>query len=255
MIWVLSTFREGPKLLDRCLASICEQRGVDFAAIVCDDRSRDHEVSEVLDKWRDRLPEGSVIRRNPKHLGPLRSQVESIRAVEMAPDDCICWVDGDDALNGPDALRLVAHVYRNPVVDCTYGSYVPDPPSKTCPPVRQIPRDVCERGEYRAWAARHGIWFNHLRSCRRRVFDAIPDSYFVKDGRWLRCCADTSIYTAVLELAGGRHVMIEHPLIRYTSDRPEAEWRTRAQEVRRTGAWIYSLPPLAPLPAVVEVVE
>lgn len=248
--FTISCFRDGPDLLDRCLESIAAQQDVDVSAVVCDDRSRDHAVTDVLHKWRDHLPEGSVIRRNPKHYGPLRSQVESIRSVEMAPDDVLVWVDGDDRLNGPDALAKLARVYRNPLVDVTYGSYEPDPPSKTCPPVRPIPRDVCAGGGYRAWHARRGCWYNHLRTMRRRVFDAIPDSHFVRDGRWLMSCADHALFVPALELAGGRHVMLEDKLLLYTSDRDTAEWRTRAQEVRRNSQWILSLPPLAPLPPV-----
>lgn len=247
---VLVAFRNRADLLDRCLQSIAEQTDHDFAVIVADDASDEAAVDDVLAAWvLDQPHDGWFTFRRPERLGTLHNQVDAIRSVPMAADDVIVFVDGDDRLAHPGALERVRAEYQSGPVELTYGSYQPDPPSSTCPAVRPIPADVCRRrGGYRQWARRNGTVWNHLRTMRRRIFDAIPVSYFVRDGDWLQTCPDHALMTPALELAGGRHRMIDDTLLLYTSDRPDAEWRVGSEVELRNYPWVMSRPPLRPLP-------
>lgn len=247
-LWCVVAFRNRGDLLDRCLQSIAEQTDHDFGVVVADDASTDTDVADVMVRWAREQPGWLMVTR-VERLGTLHNQVDAIRAAPMAADDVIVFVDGDDRLAHPGALERVRAEYQSGPVELTYGSYQPDPPSSTCPAVRPIPADVCRRrGGYRQWARRNGTVWNHLRTMRRRIFDAIPVSYFVRDGVWLQTCPDHALMTPALELAGGRHRMIDDTLLLYTSDRPDAEWRVGGEPELRNYPWVMSRPPLRPLP-------
>lgn len=243
-------FRNRPDLLERCLQSLATQSDDDYGVIVADDASDEDGVDDVRERWvLDQPHDGWFTFRRPERLGTLHNQVAAIRAVTMAPDDVLVFVDGDDRLAHDDVLARLREVYSDRRVDLTYGCYEPDPPSSTCPAVRPIPARVFrQRGGYRRWALQNGTVWNHLRTMRRRIFDGIPDDYFVRDGEWLQTCPDHALMTPGLELAGGRHLMIDETLLLYTSDRPDAEWRVGGEGIRENYPWVMARPALRPLP-------
>ena len=112
----------------------------------------------------------------------------------------------------------------------------------------EVPNAVLTRW-WRRWDQAIEV-FDHtvLRTFRRRIFDAIPESYLVRDGEWLDACPDHALMTPALELAGGRHRMIDETLLIYTSDRPDAEWRVDGARINHHMGWVLKRPPLQPLP-------
>jgi glycosyltransferase involved in cell wall biosynthesis len=246
--YVLVAFRNEPRLLSRCLQMLDAQDDEDFHVVIADDASEDSGVDAVLTNYLDREHfDNWTVLRNETRLRTLHNQVQAIRSVEMNPEDVIVFCDGDDRLARHDTLSTLRGYYTDDV-DLTYGSYEPDPPSETCPSIELIPYDVCaKRGGYRQWARSHGTRWNHLRTFRRRIFDAIPESYFIHDGEWLTACPDHALMTPALELAGGRHRMIPETMLIYTSDRPDAEWRVDAEGIHRHYGWVIRQPALNPL--------
>lgn len=245
---VIIAFMDAPYLLDRCLQSVAAQDDGAFDVCIVDDYSSERGCWAVAHAWAD--PRGWKVQHNPEHYGTLRSQVTGIRSMEMDDAAPIIVLDGDDAFAHERVVSTIRRVFADPMLDVSFGNYESVPYSPTCPPVRPIPASVCREGRYREWARTFGTCWNHARCYRRRIFDEIPDSHYIKDGEWLQAGGDHATMTAALELAGGRHAMLSEVLISYTSDRPEAEWRTRADEVQRNCEWVYSRPPLKPLPAM-----
>lgn len=252
-LYVIMAFRNRPDLLGPSIESVVTQSDTGFHLIVGDDASDP-------DPALDRLLEGAVVsptvtvHRNPERIGVVGNQATLIRSVEMAPEDVIVFLDGDDRLAHPGVLARVREVYKDPMIDLTYGNYRPDPPHDGCPPVKPIPPEVCaKRGGYRRWAARNGTAWNHLRTMRRRIFDAIPESSMKMNGKWLDGGADYAVMTPGLELAGGRHFMFSEVLVLYTSDRPDAEWRSKSEGIAQGRRYTARRAPLNPLRPLKEI--
>lgn len=246
--WVVVAFRNRADLLHGSLRSIGEQLDEDFGVLIGDDASDDPDVPMELEIYSALHPDWYIHQR-PKRLNVIGNQVSLIRSVDMAPEDVIVFLDGDDRFAHPHVLELLRQIYEDPMVDLTYGSYRPDPPDAGCLMARPIPTDVCEKkGGYRAWARGHGTAWNHLRTFRRRIFDAIPESHMKAQGRWLEGGADFAMMNPALELAGGRHRFIEDVLVIYTSDRLDAEWRSQTPGIKFTHRYIRRQRPLMPLP-------
>lgn len=251
-LYVVTAFKNRPDLLEPCLETIAAQTDPDFEVLVGDDASDEPGVGEVLDEFEGR--QGWHIFRHPERLGVVGNQASMIRDTPMNPEDVVAFLDGDDRFAHPEVISRLMDVYASTNVDVTYGNYAPDPPDPGCPPVKPIPPEVCaKRGAYRRWVRANGTCWNHLRTMRRRIFDAIPESYMKIDGQWLDGGADFALMTPGLELAGGRHHMFEEVLVLYTSDRPDAEWRSLSEGIARGRKYTNTRPPLRSIPPLKEI--
>lgn len=246
-LWVVCAFRNRGDLLGPCLASIAAQDDSDFGVLIGDDASDDRTVGPVLaDASRDH-PDWVIVRRD-RRMSVVGNQATLIRSQEMDPADVLVFLDGDDRFAHPSVLSRLREVYADGAIDLTYGSYRPEPPDPGCQMARPIPTEVCsEFGGYRRWARSNGTAWNHLRTFRRRIFDAIPPGHLKRNNRWLEGGADFAMMTPALELAGGRHQFIPEVLVVYTSDRPDAEWRTQTPGIRVTHRYVNSRRPLRAL--------
>lgn len=247
-LWVICAFRNRPDLLGPSLASIAAQDDANFGVLIGDDASDDPGVGPVLADFGNDHPDWLIARR-PRRINVIGNQVNLIRSVPMGPADVLVFLDGDDRFAHNGALSRVRAEYLDGDVDLTYGSYRPVPHDPGCQMARPIPHEVCAKvGGYRVWARSNGTAWNHLRTFRRRIFDAIPESHLKRHGQWLEGGADFAMMNAGLELAGGRHRYIPDVLVHYTSNRPDAEWRVQTPGIRMTHRWIRSRRPLRPLP-------
>jgi glycosyltransferase involved in cell wall biosynthesis len=232
---------ERPDLLERCIASIAAQT-LPFIACIADDASEDPGVFRVI---RSTLADDNrfIALFQNENVGTLHNQCDAVDDLCDDDDDIIVYVDGDDRLAHPQVLERLAMAYGNPNVQLTYGSYKPDPFSRTDPGCRAYPQPIIDRGDYRAYAAlRRGICFNHLRTFKFRLFRHMdPEVDFKIDGEWMRTSSDTATMIPGLELAGPKgHRYIRDVLYLYTSDRPESEWRRWPQDVDRDHRHVFT---------------
>lgn len=251
--YVIMAFRNRADLLAPSINSVLRQNDLGYHLLIGDDASeRDPRVDVVLRDASD--AERVTVHRHPERLGVVGNQATLIRSVPMQPTDVIVFLDGDDRFAHDDVIGRLREVYSNPAIDLSYGNYEPDPPHPGCPPVKPIPPEVCAKpGGYRRWVRANGTCWNHLRTMRRRIFDAIPESYMKIDGQWLDGGADFALMTPGLELAGGRHHMFDEVLVLYTSDRPDAEWRSLSEGIARGRKYTNTRPPLRSIPPLKEI--
>lgn len=244
--WVIVAFRNRAELLLRCLESIDAQCDPGFSVLIGDDASDESRASGVGLDWGSYLPVRERQRwryvRRAERFGTLRNQVDLIRSVGMDPDDVIVFVDGDDRLAHPCALSILREAYSDGTL-LTYGSYDTDPPSDTCSPAEPYPPNILRSRQFR----RAGHRFNHLRTMRRCVFDAITDDDLMVDGRWPMAGGDYAMMMPALELAAPRIKVIRSVLYTYTSDREDSDWRVNAAELNTVHRAIARKPRKAPL--------
>lgn len=246
--YVIMAFRNRPDLLRPSILSVLNQNDLGYHLLIGDDDSEpSQELEAVLaDAWvMDRI----TVHRHPERLGVVGNQATLIRSVPMNPEDVIVFLDGDDRFAHDDVIGRLREVYSDPMIDLTYGSYAPVPPDAGCKPARPIPPEVCRTvGGYRKWVrANSGVPWNHLRTMRRRIFDAIPKQRMKREGRWLEGAADYALMDPAFELAGGRHFMFDEVLVLYTSDRPDAEWRSKSEVLKADRRYLSRQRPLRPM--------
>jgi glycosyltransferase involved in cell wall biosynthesis len=226
------------KWLKGTLDSIVEQVYSNYDVCVVDDASTDEGQAQFIEEYCKRYDWSYILR--DKHVGAMANQVAAINEICDDDDDVIVIVDGDDRLADPGVLSYLDAVYRKGTVDMTYGSYTPEPPSKTCPMSRDYPHEVVMSGNYRAWTRKHGIMFNHLRTFKYKLFRQMDEDVDFKwpNGEWFEACADTAIMIPALELSRGRWRHLTKKLYVYNSENPISDWRKRADTINKTHEYI-----------------
>lgn len=229
--------------IPNCLRSIQDQ-DQPFEVVVIDDASPDSgRQADFIQGWCDSAGDNWQCIIHAENQGALYSQVEAIRSLDCDDDDVIVFLDGDDYFLNPRVLTLVQDVYdANPQALMTYGNYIPVPPDAGCPRPYDYPVECRLSNDYRN-ARKWGIGFNHLRTVKYKVFKHLTDEDFLDaDGSWYHVAGDTAVMIPCLELSGGKHVFIQDPLVAYTSDSPQADWRLNASEINRIHDRIFSQP-------------
>ncbi|MDE0419630.1 MAG: glycosyltransferase [Gammaproteobacteria bacterium] len=184
--------------LCRCIESMRRQRGEDWGAVVFDDAS-DSQFAEYFEiAWKP-LEDRCTIVRNRRRQGLLANLVTAIRHVCADPETVVVTLDADDALIGKGVLQRLATEYRRGA-DVTVGSMLRTDKAATYPVCFDNPR-----------RHRGGNVWQHLRSFRKRLFDAIPDEDLRLDGEYVDLANDWAYMLPIVEMAD-HPVYIEEPL-------------------------------------------
>lgn len=223
---IVMTGRNCAPWAQRALESVARQHG-DFRVHVTDDASDDATPEIVTEFCRhdDRFTP-TLITGSPN--GTMRNQYEAWNALQPDDGDVIVWVDLDDRLyRDNDTFAILDREYDAGAL-VTYGSYIPDPPSDTCPRVFPYPPDIRDAGLIRTYTRKRigGIRFNHLRTVSWTVLQRIPAGVLQdRARRWFTSGPDFAVMIPAIELAGQHTHFIPEILYAYTSDNPYSEWR------------------------------
>lgn len=199
-VFVVCGRNVAPGRLRRCFDSMRRQRGPRWGAVIVDDASdaahREHFDNAVLGFER------ATIIRNRHRRGLLANMVTAIRSACANPETVIVTLDADDALLGDDVLLRLAAEYRRGA-DVTVGSMLRTD--------KQVDYPVCFN---RPREHRGGNVWQHLRSFRKRLFDAIPDDMLRLDGEYVDRANDWAYMLPIVELAENP-TYIDTPLYLY----------------------------------------
>ena len=203
--------------LRRCLISLCRQRGPLWGAIVIDDAS-DNGAAEDLEMLCAPLQERVTLIRNRSRRGTLANLHRAIHEFMSDPDTVVLTLDADDALLGPGVLERVAREYETGA-DVTVGS------------MRRTDKDRSYQVDLADPRGRRGgnVW-QHLRSFRRRLFQAIDVEDLKLDGRWIEEANDWAFMIPIVEMARSP-VHIPEPLYLYDPS-PDKLRRSERREAR-----------------------
>ena len=174
--------------LRRCIDSMLRQQGPRWGAVVFDDAS-DPMFAEHFEIAWGALGERCTIVRNRRRRGLLANMVTAIRMTCADPASVIVTLDADDALIGDGVLSRLAAEYERGA-DVTVGSMLRTDKAADYPVCFDRPRE--HRGG--------NVW-QHLRSFRKRLFDAIPDDALQLDGEYIDLANDWAFMLPIVEMA------------------------------------------------------
>lgn len=190
-VFVVSGRNVPPGRLRRCIDSMLRQKGEDWGAVVFDDAS-EAQFAEYFEIAWGPLADRCTIIRNRRRQGLLANMVTAIRHVCADPETVVVTLDADDALMGEGVLQRLATEYRKGA-DVTVGTMLRTDKAVTYPVCFDDPR-----------RHRGNVW-QHLRSFRKRLFDAIPDEDLRLDGEYIDLANDWAYMLPIVEMA-------EHPV-------------------------------------------
>lgn len=199
-IFIVAGRNVPPGRFRRCLESLLVQTRRDWGAIIIDDASHHSladEYEELLRPYHERI----TLVRNYERRGLLANMVTAIRACSD-PESVVITLDADDALLGKGALERVAQAYEAGA-DLTVGSMLRTDKHKMYPVQFENAR-----------TSRGGNVWQHLRTFKKYLFDAIPDESLRLDGAYVDLANDWAYMLPLVELASCP-VWLREPLYLY----------------------------------------
>lgn len=248
MFKIISTGWNCIEFAEQTLRSIKEQSCQDFQVSIAYEATDAGEVDVLRDivnrmGFEDQL---MAVRWPSAYLFDVESRYVATVATNPQDNDIIVTLDLDgDAFAHPDVLAHLLEYYSEDTL-LTYGNYEPLPPDAGCPAVSHYPPDVVATRSYRQFGE---VRFNHLRTMKGCVFNAIPVEQFQfaagpKQGQWYTKGNDVEWTFCGLELVGNRFKVIDEVLLHYNSINPNSNWRIAPGETHECLRDFLNRPPL-----------
>lgn len=177
-----------PERFRRCWESVRRQSVTEWGAIVVDDASSPWIADEIAQILAGDAHRVSFLRRR-RRAGLLANTVHAIRHLCAERDQVMVTLDADDCLIGHDVLSELAGAY-DAGADLTVGSMLRTDKQPHYPVTFGDPR-----------ANRGGNVWQHLRSFKKGLFDAIPDGDLRLDGRYVDLASDWAFMIPMVEAA------------------------------------------------------
>lgn len=200
-VFVITGRNVPPGRAQRCVESLVAQRKTDWGAVLIDDGSSElHRMSllHAIAPWHDSI----TLIQPRERCGQMANLVLAIRHICTNPESVIITLDLDDVLLDTAVLERVEAEY-NRGADVTVGSMLRTDKHVEYPVTFDSPR-----------RARGGNVWQHLRTFRKRLFDAIPDYDLRIDGQYAEIAVDWAFMIPIVEMAE-RPMWIREPLYLY----------------------------------------
>ena len=197
-----------PARFRRCFESLIAQEGDDWGVVVTDDASTNGfgDYAEMLfATYADRV----TVLRNGRRRGGLYNTWNAVTNFCANPETVIITLDADDALIGGNALSRVRSAYEEGA-DLTVGSMLRLDKESNYPVDFSNPR---------SW--RSNVW-QHLRTFKKYLFDAISVEDFKLDGEWIDLAGDWAFMVPMVEMATSP-IYIAEPLYLYEPASPKTQ--------------------------------
>lgn len=201
-----------PERFRRCWDSVIRQNRSDWGAVVIDDSSDPwitEELDHILAAYQSQV---SFITRR-RRAGLLANTVYAVRHMCASPDQIMVTLDADDHLIGCGVLDHLAEIYDDGA-DLTVGSMLRTDKNSDYKVNLDNPRH--HRGG--------NVW-QHLRSFRKKLFDALPDHALRLNGKYVDLASDWAFMLPMVEMAH-KPVWIHKPL--YLHEPGESRDHSRA---------------------------
>ena len=206
--------------LKNCIESLLAQERGDWGAVIIDDAS-ENGMGEYAELLTASVAGRVTLIRNRRRRGSLFNTRRAITEFCANPESVIITLDADDALIGRRALDRVASEYADGA-DATIGSML------RLDKEADYPADL---GNPRSRGA--NVW-QHLRTFRKHLFDALSEEDLKLDGEWVDLAADWAYMVPIAEMARSpRYIADKLYLYEPASAKTESERRARDAVIAR----------------------
>ena len=186
-VFVICGRNVDPGQFQRCIESMTAQVGCEWGAVVVDDASTNgfgYYAEVLLADYTQRV---TVVHNRARH-GLLYNTWNAITNYCVDPQSVIITLDADDALIGTRVLDRLRRDYDHGA-DATVGSMLRLDKEAVYPANFDQPR---------SW--RSNVW-QHLRTFRKYLFDAIDADDLKLDGEWIDIATDWAFMVPIIEMA------------------------------------------------------
>ena len=197
-----------PGRFKRCIESLAAQNAEDWGAVVVDDASTNgfgDYARMLLADYGNR----ATLVRNEDRRGGMYNTWNAVANYCADPESVIITLDADDALIGEHVLERVRAEYEDGA-DATVGSMLRLDKEASYVPNFDNPR---------RWDS--NVW-QHLRTFRKRLFDAIDVEDLMIDEQWIDVATDWAFMVPIIEMASTPRYISE-PLYLYEPAEPKTE--------------------------------
>ena len=229
-VFVICGRNVAPGRFKRCVESLAAQSVQDWGAVVVDDASTNgfgDYAGTLLAPYADRI----TLVRNEHRRGGMYNTWNAVTNFCANPESVIITLDADDALIGKHVLERVQAEYENGA-DTTVGSMLRLDKEATYTPNFDSPR---------WWDS--NVW-QHLRTFRKWLFDAIDIDDLKIDGEWIDVATDWAFMVPIVEMASSPRWIAES-LYLYEPSEPKNDDSRRERDA--VIARILAKPPYAKL--------
>ena len=209
-VFVICGRNVDPGRFKRCVDSLVAQSVQDWGAVVVDDASTNgfgDYAGTLLAPYGDRL----TLVRNEHRRGGMYNTWNAVTNFCADPETVIITLDADDALIGDRVLERVRAEYADGA-DVTIGSMLRLDKEAFYLPNFDNPR---------WWDS--NVW-QHLRTFRKRLFDAIDMEDLKIDGEWVDVATDWAFMVPIIEMASNPRGIAD-PLYLYEPAEAKTEER------------------------------
>lgn len=171
----------------RCLQSLLSQHSAEWGAVVVDDASTNgfgDYAEMLLADYADRV----TLIRNERRRGAIYNTWNAVARVCIDPKTVVITLDADDALVGSHVLERIRTEYDDGA-DATVGSMLRLDKEASYPTSFNNPR---------CWTS--NVW-QHLRTFKKHLFDAIDIGNFKINGEWIDLATDWAFMVPIIEMA------------------------------------------------------
>ena len=219
-VFVICGRNVDPGRFKRCFNSLAAQRGDDWGAVIVDDASTNgfRDYARILTAgYTDRI----TLVRNAKRRGALYNTWNAVTRICANPETVVITLDADDALIGPDVLNRVRAEY-DAGADLTVGTMLRTDKESNYPVRFDAPR---------SWDG--NVW-QHLRTFKKYLFDAIDAEDLKLDGEWIDLANDWAFMVPMVEMASSpRRILDTLYLYEPSDEKPTYNRRERDAVIAR----------------------
>lgn len=215
-VFVICGRNVAPGRFKQCFQSLMAQRGAKWGAVVIDDASVNGfgDYAEML--LADHMDRVTLIH-NKIQRGTAYNTWNAVTRVCINPETVIITLDADDALAGSHVLERVRAEYEDGA-DATVGSML-----RLDKEASYLVNFDCPR----RWDS--NVW-QHLRTFKKCLFDAIAVEDLQMDGKWLFLATDWAFMVPIIEMASSPR-FIPDVLYLYRPAFPKDEDRRREESI------------------------
>jgi len=213
---IITPFYNVEEWISLCVKSVKKQNYDNYVHYLIDDLSTDNTTDkiEALSKDTDKI----FLVKNTEKKYALKNIHDTLQSIDIADNDIVVILDGDDWLASSDVLERINKEYQETNCIMTYGSYVEYPSLERGKFAKKIPNQIIEQRSYR----RHQWMSSHLRTFRHKLWKRIDRKDFINEetGNFVKAAWDLAFVFPMLEMAGHRAHYIKDILYMYNRSNP-----------------------------------